>query len=177
MDYKNGKIYCVRNTVDDDIYVGASCQPLSKRMAEHRLKARQQSCSHFLIYKKMKEIGVDKFYIELVENCPCNTVDELRAKEGEHIRRIGTLNKIVSGRTTKMYVAEHYEKTQAYQKQYREDHKEETREYKRNYFQENKEKLLKRCMCECGKYYTMCHKARHEKTKRHIEFMSQQEAS
>ena len=150
MDYRSGKIYCIRNTVDDDIYVGATCQPQSKRMAEHRLKARQQSCSHVLICKKIKDVGVENFYIELVESCPCNSVDEL---EGEHIRRIGTLNKTISGRTTKMYVAEHYEKTQAYLKQYREDHKEETREYKRNYFQENKEQLLKRCMCECGKYY------------------------
>ena len=36
-DFKNGKIYCIRNTIDDDIYVGSTCQPLSKRMAKHRV--------------------------------------------------------------------------------------------------------------------------------------------
>ena len=32
--YSNGRIYCIRNSINDDIYVGSSCQPLSKRM-EH----------------------------------------------------------------------------------------------------------------------------------------------
>ena len=30
-DYKNGKIYSVRNTVNDDIYISSTTQPLSKR--------------------------------------------------------------------------------------------------------------------------------------------------
>ena len=33
-DFSNdGKIYCIRNTIDDNIYVGCTCQSLSKRMA------------------------------------------------------------------------------------------------------------------------------------------------
>ena len=36
MTYKNGKIYCIRNTIDDDIYVGSTTQLLCKRMAGHR---------------------------------------------------------------------------------------------------------------------------------------------
>ena len=35
-DYTNGKIYCIRNNVDDDIYIGSTTQALSKRMAKHR---------------------------------------------------------------------------------------------------------------------------------------------
>ena len=83
-------------------------------MAEHRLKARQQCCSHFLINKQMKASGFEHFCIELLESYPCSNVEELRAKEGEHIRRIGTLIEIISGGTSKMYVAENYAKTQEY---------------------------------------------------------------
>jgi hypothetical protein len=67
MDYKNGKIYQILNTVDDACYVGSTCQALSKRMAYHR-KARTRKVKHTKgIYSKMLEIGVDKFYIELIE--------------------------------------------------------------------------------------------------------------
>ena len=37
MTYNNGTIYCIRNTVDDEIYVGSTTQPLCKIMAGHRL--------------------------------------------------------------------------------------------------------------------------------------------
>jgi predicted GIY-YIG superfamily endonuclease len=36
MDYKNGKIYCIRNKINDDVYIGSTTQPLSQRMAKHR---------------------------------------------------------------------------------------------------------------------------------------------
>ena len=41
-DYKNGKIYCIRNNIDDDLYVGSTTQPLCKRMAKHREATRQK---------------------------------------------------------------------------------------------------------------------------------------
>ena len=69
-DYKNGKIYCVRNTVDDDVYVGSTTQPLSKRMACHRRGMKGYKKDR-MFYSKMNELGVDKFYIELIEECPC----------------------------------------------------------------------------------------------------------
>ena len=34
--YENGKIYCIRNWVDDDIYVGSTTQALSKRFQKHK---------------------------------------------------------------------------------------------------------------------------------------------
>ena len=34
----------------------------------------------------MRELGVENFYIELIENFPCDTVEELRAREGHYIR-------------------------------------------------------------------------------------------
>ena len=60
-DFQNGKIYCVRNNITDDIYIGSTCQPLSKRMSFHRNSSRSESKQHYMIYRKMNELGSDKF--------------------------------------------------------------------------------------------------------------------
>ena len=52
-DFSNGKIYCIRNTIDDNIYVGCTCQSLSKRMAYHRGDAKKANKQNTLIYPLM----------------------------------------------------------------------------------------------------------------------------
>jgi hypothetical protein len=44
--------------------------------------AKQQ---HYTLYQTMTELGKDTFYIELIENYPCQTQDELFKREGEKI--------------------------------------------------------------------------------------------
>ena len=99
-NYQNGKVYCIKNSVSSDIYVGSTTQPLSKRMAKHRASLNCQKCWNYKLYQKMREIGKEHFYIELIEKYECNDVEELRKKEGEWIRSIGTLNGLVAGRTS-----------------------------------------------------------------------------
>ena len=129
MDYANGKIYKVLNCINDDVYVGSTCQSLSKRMSTHRARATSKP-EQGLLYAQMKEYGYDKFYIELIEKYPCTSKEELNAKEGEWIRQIGTLNCRVAGRSPA---------------QYRDEHREHKREYHRNHYQQNKEKTLNAC--------------------------------
>ena len=50
---------------------------------------------------KMNEYGFDQFFIELIEEYPCNTQIELLAREGHWIKEIGTLNETIQGRTQK----------------------------------------------------------------------------
>ena len=47
----------------------------------------------------MVDVGLDKFYIELVENCSCENKEELRTREGFFIREMGTLNSCIAGRS------------------------------------------------------------------------------
>ena len=91
MDYKNGTIYKIINSITDDVYVGSTTQPLSKRIALHRNNIKGYKKDRAL-YSKMNELGVDNFYIELIEECPCDNKEQLRAKEGHFIRQLGTLN-------------------------------------------------------------------------------------
>ena len=55
----------------------------------------------YLMYQHMHEMGEDNFYIELIDNYPCNDIYELRAREGHFIRQVGPLNKLIAGRTQK----------------------------------------------------------------------------
>ena len=77
-DYSKGKIYKILNNIDDEIYVGSTIKTLSQRMANHRCDAKTKP--HYKLYKHMFELGVDKFYIELIENYSCNDIYELRAR-------------------------------------------------------------------------------------------------
>ena len=129
-DYKNGKIYCIRNTKTNDIYVGSSCEKyLSKRWMKHKSSMNNERDKTTPLYQKMNELGVENFYIELVENYPCESQDELRAREGHYIRKMATLNKRIETRTDK---------------EYREDNKEYIKEWKKQHYQANKEEIIEK---------------------------------
>ena len=110
MKFENGKVNKILNTVDEDVYVGSTCQPLCKRMAKHRNCTADKSQCHRPLYVKMKLFGLDKFYIELIEECPCESKEQLRKREGHYIKLIGTLNALVAGNTTKETNHDYYEK-------------------------------------------------------------------
>ena len=97
--YTNGRIYKSLKYIDDACYVGSTCQPLSKRMAAHRAAANKPKKQHCPLYMKMKEYGIENFYIELIEAYPCENIENRRKREGHFIREVGTLNKRVAGRT------------------------------------------------------------------------------
>ena len=190
-DYSKGKIYKIYNNINDDIYVGSTVERLCVRMAKHRATAKLYKYkSKNKLHPAINEYGVDNFYIELIENYPCNNTEELRAKEGEWIRQIGTLNYIINGRTNEQYRNEHKEVISEKAKQYRQDHLQEVRAYEkskndanrekvrdqaRNKYQKHQENILQqikeRCVCECGIDVNKHHIARHRKTDKHKRLM------
>ena len=89
-DHTNGKIYQILNRINDKVYVGSTCQTLCKRMVDHR----KHSVAHEgLIYEEMRRLDKDNFYIELIENYPCESKAQLVSREQFYIRERGTLNK------------------------------------------------------------------------------------
>ena len=107
-DYQHGKIYNILNNIDGEIYVGSTIETLGQRMAKHRSDAKRRP--QYKLHKHMHELDVDNFYIELIDNYPCNDVYELRAGEGYYTREIGSLNKNVAGRTHRESVDIYYNK-------------------------------------------------------------------
>ena len=140
-NYQNGKIYCIRNNVDKNIYVGHTTQLLSKRMEKHRSDFRKGKMSIPKLHSKMNEYGIENFYIEMLEKCPCEDIEELRAKEGEWIRKLGTLNTCIAGRSSQEYRADNKEQINNQQQEYYQDHKEEYYERNKKYREENPEKV------------------------------------
>ena len=176
-DYKNGKIYCIRNNINDDIYVGSTTQPLCKRMAYHRQDAKKENKMHQTFYSKVNEIGIENFYIELIEDYPCESVEQLRKREGEFIREMGTLNHVIAGRTGKEWLEQNKEKVKEYFKEYHKEYDKANRdnilEYKKEYYEAIKNKISEKISCACGGKYTIWHKLAHERTNKHQLYIQQ----
>ena len=124
-DYSKGQIYCIRNNETNDLYIGSTCQTLSQRMAQHRLDMRRTNQQNRNLYKLMNQIGHEAFYIEQLEECPCENVYQLRKREGEVMRELKpTLNKVVNGRNKQEYYQDNKERIDNNRKQYYQEHKE-----------------------------------------------------
>ena len=65
MGYDKAKVYKLVDDISDDSYVGSTCQPLSKQMAEHSASIRSNRDNHIKLYQKMNEIGIEHFRIKL----------------------------------------------------------------------------------------------------------------
>ena len=181
MDYQNGKIYRILNYIDDDCYVGSTTQPLSKRMAWHRREVNSTTKKDRMLYTKMRDIGIEHFYIELVEEFPCANREQLFQREGHFIRELGTLNRIIAGRTKKQHYQDNKSCILEHQHQYYNENKDVVLERNRVYNENNKGQIRKqalvRVLCCCGIEYTQQNRKLHLNTLRHKTLMEQQQPS
>ena len=139
--YDNGKIYKLWSLETNEIYVGSTIQPLHKRLYEHRSRARKQILNYAL-YTEMNKFGIDTFNIELIEDYPCKSLNELQKKEGYWIRELqASLNKIIAGRTSKEYRNEHKEQIYAYNKTWVQANAEKVKDNHQIYRKMNTDKI------------------------------------
>ena len=128
-------------------------------MAKHRIDMKGYKKER-LLYSKMNELGVDCFYIELIEECPCDNKEQLRAREGHFIRQLGTLNALIAGRSKKEWTVENSEHVKQHQHEYYEAnkqtileqcrkwdeaHPDKVKEMKAKWYQKHKEEQLEKC--------------------------------
>lgn len=140
-DYSKGKIYTIRNRDDDTkIYVGSTIQLLAVRFGEHKRSSKQQKKMNITLYKEVNNDWTN-WYIELYENCPCNSREELLKREGEIIRLIGTLNKVIAGRNMKEYRKDNAGKIREYKKTYRIENEEKEKEQAKQYRIKNADEI------------------------------------
>ncbi len=137
-DYSNGKIYTIRCRTDETlIYVGSTIQPLFKRFYKHK---RDKLCSLYQYVNKFN-LDWDEWYIELYENYPCKSKEELNRQEGKIIREIATINQRVEGRTRKEYRIENADKIKSIKNNYRIENADKIKERGKTYYIENAEKF------------------------------------
>jgi hypothetical protein len=137
---QNGKKYKIWNTINNEKNVGSTAQPLCKRMAKHTDSYKYDKRPPSSLYQHIDKIGLENFFIELIEEFPCETIEQLRNKEGEWIRNMATLNKRICGRTPKERYADNHDEL-LQKKEYWQNNKDKLNERRPQYYQENKDKI------------------------------------
>ena len=124
--------------------------------------------------------------IYLIENFPCNTKDELNAREGHYIKTVPCINRCIAGQTRKEY-SEKYKAqfmpiilqkqrdayddvAKAKKKAYVEAHKEEISQKKKEFVQKNHDKIYGKHKCECGGSFSINSRSKHFNTGLHKKY-------
>ena len=147
VNYQLGKIYKIVCNITDECYIGSTCQPsLAQRLTKHvsgykRFKAGKISSK----CRSYSMIDRGNYNIYLIESYPCNSRDELIAREGGIIKQYKLNSKCVNhhiaGRTKKEYILDNKDTIQEKLKQYRLNNKEKLRDKSREYRKLNTEKV------------------------------------
>jgi len=153
-NYQNAKIYKLWCHETDEIYIGSTTVPLSKRLGQH--KYPNYTASSRILFEKSNNV-----MIELIEEYPCENKDQLTKREGELIRQLDCVNKRIEGRTKQEYGKKRYEENHDKFFQYRQDNRNKIRE-----------KQNQKIVCECGCETSRSNLAKHKRSNKHIEFIN-----
>jgi len=189
--YHNGRIYKIVSDSTDKIYIGSTCNPLCKRLSQHRSahkKCKEGKKTNGIV-KSFEIIESGNFDIVLLENYPCESKEQLHARERYWIEQNKAIavNKYIPTRTYDEYYKENVETLKEKMKIYAINHKAEKREsdkkyYNKNiddvkachkeYYEKNKEtineKRREKIVCACGSTVRKAAILRHNKTAKHI---------
>lgn len=156
VNYLYGKIYKIEPIVEHeegDVYYGSTTkQYLSQRMDSHRglynawQNKKAKMCYSFRLFDKF---GLENCNICLVENYPCDTKDELLAREAYYIRNNKCVNKCIPGRTT----VEYHRESESYQRYSKEYHKQPHVQDKVKEYHKTNEKYIEYHKDYCKGYY------------------------
>ena len=191
VNYQDSKIYRVVCDETNLTYYGSTTQPLAKRLSQH--KKNRNLCM-------TKNMTNPKIY--LVESFPCNTKEELHARERFYVEQYPCCNKHIPLRTNKEWCENNIDKMKEYKKEYRlknknkiiewrennkDNIKQKAKEYRqanidkikereKEYREANKDKISEKkkvkITCECGSVVRKGEKSKHLKTKKHIDYIS-----
>jgi len=157
--YKRGKIYKIIDNTTDKIYIGSTCEPtLARRLSGHVRNYKSYLNGKIRYVSSFDILANSDYDIVLIELCPCQTKDELLARERYHSDTFDCVNRcrpIISNVERKEYMAK-------YDKQYHHDHKEAIK----------KQQNAKNNCFICNGRYTNTGKAQHMKTKQHQNCIS-----
>ena len=191
IDYKKGKIYKIESIEGECVYYGSTIQKLSMRMAEHR---KHHKIKRGITSEKVLCFNDAKIY--LVELYPCNSKEELFAREGWYIRNNNCVNKTIPNRTKIEYREDNKDKIKIIKKKYRQENKEkikkDLREWniknrdtqikkKKEYYEKTKKEVLNQSkiqrnndiyICVCGIPCKRYRKIKHEKTEKHKNLLN-----
>jgi hypothetical protein len=153
------KIYIYKIYNDDMAYIGSTVN-FKQRMDNHKSSCynKNKKSYNYFIYQYIRQNGGwDEFEKEIIHTCDVADETEQRMVEQEWINK----------NECKMNMCKSY-RTE-------EERKEQGKKDCKKYYEVNKKKIKERqnqkTTCECGSTYTKRSKTRHERTKKHIQFI------
>ena len=141
--YANGKIYKLISNRTDKICIGSTASTLNVRFSKHKNSYKNYVENDGAFTTAHKLLRYDDCRIELMEDFPCNSKDELFEREGQLIRENwdNCVNKRIEKRTP------------------------------RQYYIDNIEDINRSIICECGCSVVKRMIKRHKQTLKHIRLM------
>jgi hypothetical protein len=141
-DYQNGKIYKITGTTDEGeelIYIGSTTQKLCVRFASHKRNMKNNRK-----FSSQQVVICSNCLITLIELFPCNSKEELLARERYYYDSYDCVNKVkpllLEGEKKeqdKQYRMENADKI----KQYRIENADKIKEHKKQYYIKNADKI------------------------------------
>lgn len=157
----DGKIYKLQE--GDLLYIGSTIMSLADRLYNHRMTANK--CASKLILQANPQAR-----LELLEEYPCETQEELRAREQEWMDKFPSclnFRKAYTGLTP-----------QEYHKKWNEDNKEKEQVRLAQAYQANREAILTRraekITCGCGSIHRRGDTSTHLRTANHLRWAEAQ---
>jgi hypothetical protein len=155
VNYKLGKIYAIECNVTGQKYIGSTCEPtLSKRLTKHvgNYRCYLNGTSNYVSSFKIFENG--NYFIVLLETYPCDTKDELLARERYWCNELECINQC---KCQGMY---NLLGEKGFGKYYREKNKDSIQAKKNE-----------KHNCICGGKYTHVHKQQHIRSAKHQQYL------
>lgn len=188
-DYTLGKIYKIISAQTDMIYIGSTITKyLCSRLAVHKshfkrcregIQDRQTSACKIMCF--------DDANIVLIEAFPCNSKDELHAREQYWIDLhkgicVNQLKSFVGDdklayyaeKNKKNYLANRearIEQVREYAQANKEAIAQRSKQYRQNHSDYIKERKNQRITCTCGNEYNHSNKSAHLRSKKHLAFV------
>jgi len=161
-DYSKCLIYklCCKDLNVKEIYVGSTCN-FTRRKGEHKSYCHNDKDRHYhlKVYKFIRDNGgFQNWDMILVEEYPCENKQQKLQRERYWYEELkASLNYDYPARIKK----EWYEDNKEFVKKYQEANKEKISERKKT-----------KVICECGEEVGKSHLARHKKSQKHLENLS-----
>jgi hypothetical protein len=154
-NYANGKIYRIVCSITKKVYIGSTAEiNLNNRLRSHAISYTKylKTGGHYL--SSFDVLEHNAYTIEQIEEYPCESRQELCAREGELQLLFRCVNKNFAGRNAKSYYKDNQERIIESSKQYKLKHSE-------------KYNALITCAC-CNHTYKFSNKYYHKKSKKHL---------
>ena len=181
VNYNESHIYkiCCRDTSIEDIYIGSTAN-FRTRKYQHKISCNNTNSKEYnkKAYQFIRDNGGwENWDMILLEEVNVNSKLELHKKEREFIELLKpSLNIAIPTRTMKEYQEDNKETLKEKKGEYYEKNKETIDKKHKAYIENNKEfiseKRKEKITCECGSSFRKADKARHNKTKKHIEYIN-----